>query len=225
MAGRRRVTRDAILEEAKQIVAAEGTAGLTFQALAERLGVSKQAIIYWYPAKWQLAQDYAVRALGAEADATTEATAGAETAGEAIERFVRALVGHHLRDLGGFRLLYLLPQFDPPLAMDVDRADALGPIHETTAAMYGALEAAIQADAAFRPGANRRRLAVAVHSAAIGLLTMLALAEASDDPLAHGTPDLIDALVALLAGAPEAAQRKSGKGRRPARTVVVPKAR
>lgn len=57
----RRVTREAIVEEARRLVAEQGTAALTFQALASTLGVSKQAIIYWYPSKRELVRDFACR--------------------------------------------------------------------------------------------------------------------------------------------------------------------
>jgi len=46
-----------------------GLTGLTFQALADTLGVSKQAILYWYPSKWELIADCGVPILRQEADA------------------------------------------------------------------------------------------------------------------------------------------------------------
>lgn len=198
MAGRARITREAIIGHARRIVAEHGTAALTFQALAAALGVSKQAIIYWYPSKWELVRDVAVPALRAEADATIAAVGEAGSAADAIERFLRALVAHHLADLGGFRMLYLASQFDsrPPPGDESQRM--LDPIHETTSSMYAALAAKIVADTGFLAGEHPRRLAVAVHMAGIGLLTMLALAESANDPLAHQTGPLIDSLVALL---------------------------
>lgn len=205
MAGRRRVTREAIVENARRIVADRGAGALTFQALAGALGVSKQAIIYWYPSKWELIRDSSLPALKAEADAVIDAIASAHTAPEAIERCIRALVAHHLADLGSFRMLYLAPQFDERASL-ADPQKILDPIHQTTSAMYAALEARLAADPAFCHGESPRRLAVAVHMAGIGLLTMVALADSMDDALAHRTDSLVDALVALLTGARAAAQ-------------------
>ena len=159
MAGRGRVTREAIVEHARRIVAEEGPGAVTFHAMAE-----------------------------------------ARSAPEAIERFVRALVAHHLQDLGRFRVLYLSPQFDRRRALPANARDILAPVHVATSAMYAALEAMIAADPEFRPGESPRRLAVAAHMAGIGLLTMLALADSMDDPMAHQTGHLIDSLVALLTG-------------------------
>lgn len=200
MAGRGQISREVIVEQAQRLAVQGGTAALTFQALAASLGVSKQAIIYWYPSKWELLRDVALRGLQAEADATTSAIRDTRTAQEAIEGFVRALVGFHLADLGRFRMHYLAIQFDRPATSAGDRDAILGPIHRTTAAMYTALEAKIAADTAFLSGEDPRRLAVAVHVAGVGLLTMLALADSIDDPMAHRTGPLIDSLVVLLTG-------------------------
>lgn len=200
MAGRGRITREAILEHARRIIAGHGTPALTFQALAGALGVSKQAIIYWYPSKWELLRDVAVHGLRAEAAATTAAIGSARSAPEAIERFVRALIGFHLADLGRFRMLYLATQFDRRAAETGHVEQALEPIHATTSEMYGALEARIAADPGFVAGESPRRLAVAAHMAGIGFLTMTALADTVNDPLAHRSEDMVDALVALLTG-------------------------
>jgi len=206
MAGRGRISRDAIVQHAQRIVAERGTAALTFQALAAALGVSKQAIIYWYPSKWELVRDVSLPALKAEADATIEAVREARSAPEAIERFVRALIAHHLADLGKFRMLYLAPQFDNRSTPLGDPRAILSPIHETTSAMYAALESKIASDPVFVAREHPRRLAVAAHMAGIGLLTMLALADSVDDPMAHGTDALVGALIALLTAGRTAAQ-------------------
>jgi AcrR family transcriptional regulator len=198
MAGRSRISREAIVEHAHGIVTERGYGALTFQALAEALGVSKQAIIYWFPNKWDLALAYALRVLDGEAEATIATTSQAGSASSAIEAFVRALVGHYLRHLGDFRMLYLAPQFDRSIASAAPSPEALTPIHAKTSTIYAALEAKIAQDPEFRPGENPRRLAVAAHTAGIGLLTVLAMADSVNDPLKHSAADLLDSLVALL---------------------------
>jgi AcrR family transcriptional regulator len=215
MAGRSRISRDAIVEQAHRILSEQGYGALTFQALAEAMGVSKQAIIYWFPTKWDLALAYALRVLDGEAEATIAATARADSAAAAIEAFVRALVGNYLGNLGDFRMLYLAPQFDPSIASAMPNAESLAPIHEKTSTIYAALEAKIALDPGFRPGASPRRLAVAAHMAGLGLLTMLAMAEAVNDPLKHSSKDLLEALIILLTR-PVSPQTRA-RGRSPAR--------
>lgn len=205
MAGRGRVTRELIVEHARRIVAAHGTAGLTFQALAGALGVSKQAIIYWYPNKWGLVRDFSLPELKAEADVLIAAVAPATSGAEAMNGFIRTLVAHHLGDLGRFRMLYLAPQFDEHAA--VPGADALlAPIHSATSTMYSALADKLAANSGFSGDQDARRLAVAAHMAGIGFITMVALANSMDDPMAHRVDAMLDALVALLTRAPAAAQ-------------------
>jgi len=203
MAGRSRVTRESIVEHARRIVAEHGTAALTFQALAGALGVSKQAIIYWYPNKWELIRDFSLPELKAEADVLIAAVKPTASGAAAVERFIRALVAHHLADLGRFRMLYLAPQFDERAAVP-GAGELLAPIHAATSSMYSALADKLSPE--FTGGEDARRLAVAAHMAGIGFITMVALADAMDDPMAHRIDAMLDALVALLTRAPAAAQ-------------------
>jgi AcrR family transcriptional regulator len=213
----RRVSRETILHEAARLVERDGVNALTFQALANTLGVSKQAVLYWYPSKWELMTDYCAPEMRKEADVLLAALSGSRTAPEAIGRFIRAFVNHYAQRLPQFRILYLIP----PVGAEPNTPEqhaALSPIHRITSSVYGALESAIAADPGFIREADPRRLAVAVHMSALGLVTMLALADSIGDPLLHQTDDLIDAMVALqTAGAGELATPKTGVRPRRAR--------
>ena len=222
MAGKRRVTREVIIETARRRVAEDGTAALTFQAIAGALGVSKQAIIYWYPSRAELIRDFCLPVLAAEREATSAAIADATTGAEAVERHVRALVAFHLGDLNRFRMMYLRTQLEPDFApTSAGEAVLLDPIHQTTSAAYDLLEARIAADAAYRGAEDPRTLAVAVDMAAIGLVTMLAMAEAIQDPWKQSPGELLDALVALLARPAPRLREPRGQGSRPTRTAAT----
>lgn len=200
MAGRSRVTRDAILETAARLISQTGAASLTFQALGDTLGVSKQAIIYWFPSKADLTRELVLPGLRAEADAAVKALTGVTTATQAIEQFVRALVAFHLVDLGRFRLLYASAQFDTQAWQAVELPQIADTVHQTTGRMYGALEQALATAPDFADPVRARITAAAIHAAAIGLLSMLSLADAVHDPLAHAASALTDALVAAMTG-------------------------
>ena len=58
-----------ILDEARAIVRDLGPDKLTFDAVAERVGITKQAVIYWYPNKARLVEALVRPALEAEATA------------------------------------------------------------------------------------------------------------------------------------------------------------
>lgn len=200
MASRRRVTRERIVAEARRLVAEHGTSALTFQSLASSLGVSKQAILYWYPSKRQLARDFCLPLLQEERDVVVAAMTGTRSAAQAIEAFVRALVAHHLADLGRFRMVYLWIQSEPGLSLRPGDEHLLDPIHDATRSSYDVLEAKIAADHSFLGDGDARKLAVAVDMAALGLVTMVAMAESMNDPWRHSTESMVDALVALLTG-------------------------
>lgn len=200
MAGRSRVTREAILETATRIISETGAASLTFQTLGETLGVTKQAIIYWFPSKSDLARELIVPALELEADAVMAALKRVKTARKAIEVFLRALVTFHLCDLGRFRLIYVTAQFDPQIWQVAQLPEITDRIHATTSRMYGALESVLAQAPDFTDSVGARKAAVATHMAAVGALTMLSLADAVHDPLAHASDALVDTLVSLTTG-------------------------
>ena len=205
----RRVTRERILEEAVRLVERDGVGALTFQALADTLQVSKQAVLYWYPSKWQLMADYSVPEMRKEADALLGAIAGSRHAADAIERFIRAFVRHYVQRLPQFRILYLLsPVGGEPNAPE--QQAALAPVHRITSSIYAALEAWIAGEPGYT--ANPRQLAVAVHMSAVGMMTMFALADALGDPMVHALDDMLDAMVALHKG-PTAPKATGGRNR------------
>jgi AcrR family transcriptional regulator len=199
VAPQRRVSRELIQEAALELVERGSLTAVTFQALADKLGVSKQAIIYWYPSKWELMADCSLPIIRQEADALIAALTGSRDAPDAIERFIRAFASHYGSRLPQFRVLYMIH----PLGIEPNAPEqqaALAPVHRVTASIYGALEAAIARDGEFANGANPRQLAVATHMSAIGLITMFALADALGDPLIHPLDKMVDAMVALHAG-------------------------
>jgi len=198
--GRSRVTRKAILETAARIISETGAASLTFQTLGETLGVTKQAIIYWFPSKSDLARELIVPALDQEAEAVAVALRRVKTARKALEVFLRTLVSFHLSDLGRFRLIYVTAQFDPQIWQVADLPEIADRIHAATSKMYGALESVLAQAPDFADPSNARRAAVAAHMAGVGSLTMLSLASAVRDPLAHDPRELIDTLVSLIVG-------------------------
>ena len=197
VAGPRRVTREAILAQATTIISTQGIASLTFQKLADHLSVSKQAIIYWFPSKQELLRDLWVPAIEAEVAATVEAVARASSARTAVKRFLRSLIAHHLADLGRFRLIYTSTQLDQANEGTYDVA-VMRRINNLNSNMYGALETKLANHPAFADAGKARRAAVSIHMAGIGLLTMVALADAIADPLAHKTTELVASMLELL---------------------------
>jgi AcrR family transcriptional regulator len=193
----RRVSRELIQDAALALVERGTLSALTFQALADALGVSKQAILYWYPSKWELMADCSLPILRQEADALIGAMAGSRGGADAVERFIRAFVGHYASRLPQFRVLYMIQ----PLGLEPNAPEQqaiLAPVHRVTSSIYAALESWIAGDPDFaRDNVSPRQLAVAAHMSAVGLVTMFALADALGDPLVHPLDKMVDAMVAL----------------------------
>ena len=103
-------TGDQILEIARDLLAEGGLGAVSFDAIAARLGRSKQAVLYWYPTKPDLLAALFLPWLEEEAALAETALRDATDGTDAIARFVRAVAGFHLSDLTRFRAMYLLPQ-------------------------------------------------------------------------------------------------------------------
>lgn len=200
MAPRSRISREAILDTAARLISETGAASMTFQTLGDRLGVSKQAIIYWFPSKADLARELVIPALELEADAVIVALRRVKSARRAIELFLRALIAFHLNDLGRFRLIYVVAQFDTEIWKVADLPHVTDPIHAATSRMYASLEGILRQASDFADPATARITAAAVHTSAVGLLSMISLAEAIHDPLAHSSKALVAALVRMATG-------------------------
>jgi len=184
-------TRTEILAIARDIVATEGLGGVSFDAIARRLGRSKQAVLYWFPSRTELLAALFLPWLEAEADAAIAALTDAQAEAEATGAFVRAIAGFHFADLERFRAMYLAPQITRKTGPKPGPAEMTEAVHPVTDRLYHALAGHL----AGRPDEARRK-AAAIHAAVLGLVTMFALADALNDPLKHSRPDLLDALIA-----------------------------
>lgn len=190
-------TRERILQAARRLVRGGGPSALTFDAVAGKLGISKQAVIYWFPKKDDLIAAVAGPSMADEAQAAISALAAESDDAEAVRAYLRAVAAFHLGDLDRFRLMYVAPMMGGrPTRMP----DALGErIHALTSSMYDALQARLAGLRGLAPG-EARRAAVATHMAVLGFVQMVALTDAVGDPLAHDRGELLEAMAGLLAG-------------------------
>ncbi|MCC5963615.1 MAG: TetR/AcrR family transcriptional regulator [Rhodobacteraceae bacterium] len=196
-------TRDRILETAAVLMGAGGLDAVTFDAVAARLGVTKQAVIYWFPSKVALLSALALPGLHGEARVAIEAAAEAACPAEAARAVVRAVIGFHLADPARFRLMYLSPQIGATAGARRTAAELVAQVHPVTSEMYAAIAAALG------NGPTARETAVALHMAALGHVLMVALTEAIGDPLRHAPDLLADRLAEMLAaGAGVEAERR-----------------
>lgn len=192
-----------ILAAAREIVRAKGPDSLTFDAVAAKVGVSKQAVLYWYPNKARLIEALVRPALEAESAAGKGAISKSVTASQAIRAFISALAVFHSSDLDRFRLMYVTPQIGQRPGRNGQMLTTLGRIHPATTEMYDKLAACLVEGGRYDRLVEARRAAAAIHTALLGLILRMAMADALNAPLRARNDALVEALVDVMA--PEAA--------------------
>lgn len=188
--------RPEILAQARALLRSEGLAGLTFEAVAQRLGLTRQAVIYWYPSKEHLLAEVVLVVIREESEALQRAVQGAADPGDAVRAVLRAMLDHHgAAGWEELRVIYMSTQLVAEHRRLLGPEDRAAHLYPTTAAFYAAFEEALRPAA----GPQARRLAVAVHMAGLGLATMAGLQDSIGDRMAEPMHDYADALADLLA--------------------------
>lgn len=192
-----------ILAASREIVRASGPDSLTFDAVAAKVGVSKQAVLYWFPNKARLIEALVRPALEAESAAGQGSISAKATPTQAIRAFVSALAVFHSSDLDRFRLMYVTPQIGQRPGRNGQMLTTLGRIHPATTEMYDKLAACLVEGGRYERLVDARRAAAAIHTALLGLILRMAMADALNAPLRARNDALVEALVDVMA--PEAA--------------------
>ncbi|MEM9591958.1 MAG: TetR/AcrR family transcriptional regulator [Pseudomonadota bacterium] len=192
-----------ILAAAREIVRSSGPDSLTFDAVAARVGVSKQAVLYWFPNKARLIEALVRPALESESTAGQNAVGANAAPADAIRAYISALAVFHTADLDRFRLMYVTPQIGQRPARNGQMLTTLGRIHPSTTKMYDTLAARLVEGGRYDRLVDARRAAAAIHTALLGLILRMAMADALNAPLRARNDALVEALVDVMA--PEAA--------------------
>ena len=196
---RRGETAVKILAAARELVRAEGPDHLTFDGVAARVGVSKQAVLYWFPNKARLIEALVRPALESESTAGKNAVSSRATPEEAIRAYIGALAVFHTSDLDRFRLMYVTPQIGQRPGRNGTMLTTLGRLHPSTTEMYDVLAKQLQAGGRYVRLIDARRAAAAMHTALLGLILRMAMADALNAPLRLREDALVDALVDVMA--------------------------
>lgn len=205
MASKQGETADRILAAAREVVRASGPDRLTFDSIADRVGISKQAVLYWFPNKARLIEALVRPALEAESAAGMAAIRSSDDATHAIRSYVTALAVFHTSDLDRYRLMYVTPQIGQRPGRAGQMLTTLGRIHPSTTQMYDALAEQLLRAGRYGRLIDARRAAAAIHTALLGLVLRMAMADALNAPLRLKDDALVDALVDVMAPPPKAA--------------------
>jgi AcrR family transcriptional regulator len=191
-------SREEILDATREVLAEGGVPGLTLDAVARRLGVTKQALYYYFPSKDELLLHIVLAELTACAQAVRSATLEAADGPSALEALIRSYVAYFAGRLDLFRLISQQVQLVETDRLTPEQLAHIRPLNDL---MYAVAEEKLAASP--RPPPHPRRLTFAAHLAAMGLLTMKAIVERFDDPLRHTDDDLVDELCRVFRTAAE----------------------
>lgn len=195
VARKRQRNRDEILVIAQAILLKDGIEATTLAAVAGELGLTKQALYHYFPSKEVLVRSVVVRLLEDEIDEVIAAVDATRSDDKVLGVMMRAFYKHYIGMLGAFRSVYCNSQLSGVSPILLDERSLREEINPRTRHLFDVLEERMS-----EPGATSaqrtkyRRLAFSAWLAALGLLTMLSIADATNDPIIYSDKQLLDTL-------------------------------
>ena len=197
-------TRREILAAAKAILTKEGVDGVTLASVAGRLNLTKQALYHYYPSKEILIKSLVSTLLNDEIDALIAAVTDPDSDSGPLGIMIRAFYNHYNNRFDLFRIIYCQSQLFADSNVGIDALTLREEINPLTRRLFDVLEKQIGTEGqSTTERAKMRRLAFSAWMAALGLVTMLGVADANNDPLIHSDQDLLDMLVTVFDDAAE----------------------
>jgi len=202
---RRDRSREEILDAARRVLLRQGIAGMTLDAVANEVGVSKTALYYYFASKDALLFELVFGNLQSHAQAVHDAVETTTTGADALEAMVRTSFQVFASRLDDFRLAYLHGQVAGQGAVHFD-AQQFARIRPLNDLWFAGAAKRLTSDRKKRPRGvpiEPRLLAFLAWVASIGLLTMKGMVETQDDPLIYTDAQLVEALSQVFAAAAE----------------------
>jgi len=184
-----------ILIIAQSILSETGPKGVTLASVAGRLGMTKQSLYHYYSSKEALNRALVANLLDQEIEALLAAVARQKSDKKVLGALIKAFHAHYADKLGAFRTIYCGTQMYAPSSSNLDEITLREEIHPRTRQLFDILERRIAEDGASRAERKRaRQLAFTAWTSALGLMAMLGVADATDDPIMHSEKVLLRTL-------------------------------
>jgi len=191
--------RHEILEVAEAILHQGGVEAVTLGSVAGELDLTKQALYHYFSSKEALIKRLVVKLLDDEIEALITAVNGEKSNSLVLGAMIRAFYVHYINHLDAFRAIYCASQMYPAATGIIDEDMLRDDINPRTRDLFDRLEDRLSKPSMNKAArAKRRRLAFSAWLAALGLITMLAVADAANDPLIHTDQDLVESLVKIF---------------------------
>ncbi len=201
VARKREQARRELLETAQAILSEGGVEAVTLASVAGELGMTKQALYHYFPSKEALVRGLITTLLDDEIDTLIAAVEAVSAGEKTLGTLIRAFYAHYIDRLDAFRTVYCQSQLYASAGSAIDEATLRDEIHPRTRHLFDVLEERIAGSSASAAERRRvRQLAFTAWTSALGLMTMLGVADAANDPLAHSDQALLDTLAKVFDG-------------------------
>lgn len=189
-------TRQEIISTARELLRQGGVDQVTLAAVSGALSLTKPALYHYFPSKEALLRHLTVRILEDELDEVIAAVDNEPRNDRVLGVMMRAFYAHHIDRLDEFRAVYCQIQLYQNPQELIDEGLLRGEINPRTRHLFDILESRLAGKSRSRARRDKcRRLAYSAWLAALGLVTMLGVADAVQDALTHTDEDLLDTLV------------------------------
>ncbi|RLA27164.1 MAG: hypothetical protein DRQ63_06520 [Gammaproteobacteria bacterium] len=199
---KREQARQEILEVAQTILLQDGVDAVTLASVAGVLGMTKQALYHYFPSKEALGRSLVAALVDNEIEALIVAIEDVDSGRKTLGTLIRAFYNHYIGRLDAFRFVYCQSQLYSGNAAELDQDTIQKEINPRTRHLFDVLESRIADSTASKSQRIRmRKLAFTAWVSALGLVTMLGVADAVNDPLVHSDEDLLDTMSSVFDGA------------------------
>ena len=196
---KRERNRREILETAEAILCDGGVDAVTLKAVAAELALTKQALYHYFPSKEALIKSLVVKLLDDEIRILITAVEKEKSDKRVLGAMIRAFHKHYIGHLDAFRAIYCASQLYSASSEIIDKDMLKDEINPRTRGLFDMVEIRLSKPTMTRVArARQRRLAYSAWLAALGLVTMLAVADAANDPLMHSDKDLVETLAGVF---------------------------
>jgi AcrR family transcriptional regulator len=195
---RAQTSRD-ILDAAQALLSEGGVEAVTLASVAGQLGMTKQALYHYFASKEALVRALITALLDDEIETLITAVEHLDSNEGLLGTLINTFHSHYANRLDAFRTVYCQSQLYSSPESAIDKITLRDEIHPRTRHLFDVLEARLAGARASAVERQRmRQLAFSAWVSALGLMTMLGVADSTNDPLVHADEDLLNTLSSVF---------------------------